>query len=640
MQSMQALPKIPPNAFGNLGISVEVDGKSHEITLKPYEDYSDEIRPKTFNELPPVLVLQAVEKGLLSVSWSPKDIKKELYWNAHHWSKFLFGNKDKINYHEIVEWCAQKEKIVGDPVVSKKEIDALSTYDLSQVVSEKYLAKQFNDLWNKLDLDQKGETISELESKTGKKFTEFQRKTLINWDSATREDKARVCKELNESNRNTGTGQVVLSASMGAGAVVLGGLGVAVSVMGFAFYTTVTSMIAFVAASLGTTLAFSVYTTTTTTLAVLSGPWGWCIAGGLLVLSPFAVGWADTEKCANFIVAKHTIESSWLLPTTGGGVETNREEGLMWLRRAAENGSENAKKYLEELDGDETGGGSEASSPSASTTEDDSLLTVSLGDNVSMTFVTISEGKFTMGSPKSEDGRYTDENQVSVELNPFWIGQTEVTQAQWKSVMGNNPSRFKGDSLPVECVSWDEAMEFCRKLTERERKKGLPEDYKFTLPTEAQWEYACRAGTTMRFSFGNSDRNLYLYGNFYDRSGDTKYDAAFREKNGWKIPPDTSQDDGFVETAPVGSFRPNAWGLYDMHGNVREWCSDYYNLSLSGGTDPVRISPGNGKFGSDRVIRGGSWSNNAQYCRSAFRGYNSPDSRNNSRGFRVALVQE
>lgn len=324
----------------------------------------------------------------------------------------------------------------------------------------------------------------------------------------------------------------------------------------------------------------------------------------------------------------------------GGGVETNREEGLMWLRRAAENGSENAKKYLEELNGDETGGGSEASSPSASTTEDDSLLTVSLGDNVSMTFVTISEGKFTMGSPKSEDGRYTDENQVSVELSSFWIGQTEVTQAQWKSVMGNNPSYFKGDSFPVEWVSWDEAMEFCRKLTERERKKGLPEDYKFTLPTEAQWEYACRAGTTTRFSFGNSDRNLYLYGNFYDRSGDTKYDAAFREKNGWKIPPDTSQDDGFVETAPVGSFRPNAWGLYDMHGNVWEWCLDYYNPSLAGGENPYRTTPGSGDYGSVRVNRGGSWNGSAQGCRSAYRDFDSPDDRSNDLGFRVALVRE
>lgn len=324
----------------------------------------------------------------------------------------------------------------------------------------------------------------------------------------------------------------------------------------------------------------------------------------------------------------------------GEGVEKNREEGLKWLRKAVENGSENAKKYLEELEGNGAGSGSEASSTSASTTEDDRLFTVSLGDNVSMTFVAVSGGMFTMGSPKSEGGRDSDENQVSVELNSFLIGQTEVTQAQWKSVMGNNPSYFKGDNLPVECVSWDEAMEFCRKLTERERKKGFPEDLKFTLPTEAQWEYACRAGTTTRFSFGNSDKELYRYGNFYDRSGDTKYDAAFREKKGWKIPPDTSQDDGFVETAPVGRLRPNAWGLYDMHGNVWEWCLDYYNPRLDGGENPGRTTPGSGEYGSRRVDRGGSWLNGARLCRSALRNYDSPGNRSNRLGFRVALVQE
>lgn len=318
----------------------------------------------------------------------------------------------------------------------------------------------------------------------------------------------------------------------------------------------------------------------------------------------------------------------------GAGVEKNREEGLKWLRKAVENGSENAKRYLKELEGDE------ASSPTTSRAEDDDRFTVDLDDNVSMDFVVIPAGTFMMGSPSSESGRYSHENQVSVNLSSFGLGQKEVTQAQWKAVMGNNPSRFKGDNLPVEAVSWEDAMEFCRKLTELMHKKGLSEELRFTLPTEAQWEYACRAGTTTRFSFGNSDKELYRYGNFYDRSGDTKYDAAYREKNGWKIPPDTSQDDGFVETAPVGSLRPNAWGLYDMHGNVWEWCLDYYNPSLAGGENPCRMTPGSGEYGSRRVYRGGGWGSSVQNCRSAIRYYDSPDDRGHDLGFRVALVRE
>ncbi len=268
------------------------------------------------------------------------------------------------------------------------------------------------------------------------------------------------------------------------------------------------------------------------------------------------------------------------------------------------------------------------------------IFTVPLDNTISMDFVGVSAGTFMMGSPKNEEGRYEDEDQVQVNITKtFYMGKTEVTQAQWKAVMGNNPSYFKGDNLPVECVSWDEAMEFCRKLTDREHSaERLPRGWKYTLPTEAQWEYACRAGTTTRFSFGNSDKELYRYGNFYDRSGDTKYDAAFSEK--WGISPDTSQDDGFVETAPVGRLRPNAWGLYDMHGNVWELCLDYYNPRLAGGENPSRTTPGSGEYGSYRVDRGGSWCNRAQDCRSAYRCYYPPGNRFRDLGFRVALVRE
>ena len=231
-------------------------------------------------------------------------------------------------------------------------------------------------------------------------------------------------------------------------------------------------------------------------------------------------------------------------------------------------------------------------------------------------FSYIPVGTFSMGSPAGESGRDDDEDQVDVRIvTCFLLGKTEVTQSQWKSVMGNNPLHFKGDNLPVENVSWSDAIEFCWILTQREREAGrLPKNWKYTLPTEAQWEYACRAGTTTGYYTGDTEADLARAG-WYDGNSDRK-------------------------THPVGQKEPNAFGLYDMHGNVWEWCSDYYNLSLSGGTDPVRTSSGNGKFGSDRVYRGGSWNGDAQYCRSADRIGNSPGNRYGSLGFRVALVQE
>lgn len=251
-------------------------------------------------------------------------------------------------------------------------------------------------------------------------------------------------------------------------------------------------------------------------------------------------------------------------------------------------------------------------------------LVADLGNGVKIELLQIPAGTFTMGSPSSEKNHQSDEEQVRVRITkPFYLGKTEVTQAQWKAVMGSNPSSLRGDNLPVERVSWNDAMEFCEKLTKRERAAGrLPRGWKYTLPTEAQWEYACRAGTTTRFSFGNSDEDLFRYANFADKN------SVFS----WK---DASQDDGFIETSPVGFFRPNAWGLYDMHGNVWEWCADWYANSLSGGDNPT-----GSKFGSSRVNRGGGWGYGAQDCRSAFRYYLSPDFCSDYLGFRLAAVQE
>ena len=310
MQSMGTLPKIPREAFGVLSATVETpDGKEETVKLDSYESFEDDARPKTFNELPPVLVLKAVEKGYLNNLWSPKEIKKKLCWHANHWAVYLVTDKTNVDYRKIVEWCAQKETVVGEPELTDEQIASMSTHELSQVVTERYYTKRFNDLWEKLGDEDKGKTLDKLEEETGRTLTDFQRKTLIGWDEASNEDKERVCRELNESN-NSG-GQIALASSMGAGAVALGGLGVTVSTMGFAFYTGMSHAIAVAGSYIGVSFSGSLYYTASQTVCFLSGPWGWCIAGGLLVVAPFTVGWKNANECANFVAAKYSIESAW-----------------------------------------------------------------------------------------------------------------------------------------------------------------------------------------------------------------------------------------------------------------------------------------------------------------------------------------
>ena len=240
-------------------------------------------------------------------------------------------------------------------------------------------------------------------------------------------------------------------------------------------------------------------------------------------------------------------------------------------------------------------------------------------------------GSFTMGSPPTEPDRDDDENQVSVTLSQgFWLGKYEVTQADWRAVMGSNPSYFSstGDGsssvqgmattrFPVEDVSWNDASEFCRKLTEQEHQAGrLPADWEYRLPTEAQWEYACRAGTVTATAFG--DKLSSRQANFDGR-----------------IPYNGAQTGPYLErTTEVGSYAANAWGLHDMHGNVWEWCRDWYQSSLPGGTDPETSSGA-----ARRVLRGGSWISNGGYCRSASRSRFDPEGRYQSSGFRLAVVR-
>lgn len=219
----------------------------------------------------------------------------------------------------------------------------------------------------------------------------------------------------------------------------------------------------------------------------------------------------------------------------------------------------------------------------------------------------ISPGTFLMGSPDSEADRNSDEGPQTrvTHTRGFWLGQTEVTQAQWEAVMFSNPSKFVGESNPVENVSWEEAMEFCRKLTEQEQTaERLPMGYRYTLPTEAQWEYTCRAGSTGAFA-----GTLAVMARFSANSGGT--------------------------THPVAQKQANAWGLYDMHGNVAEWCLDRYEGKLSGGSVS---DPAGAPSGSHRVRRGGSWFNPAGFCRSSVRVQHLPGKRADFLGFRLALT--
>jgi formylglycine-generating enzyme required for sulfatase activity len=227
-----------------------------------------------------------------------------------------------------------------------------------------------------------------------------------------------------------------------------------------------------------------------------------------------------------------------------------------------------------------------------------------------MEFLLIPAGTFIMGSPENEAGRYDDETQHEVRLKkPFYMQTTEVTQGQWQKVMGNNPSSFKacGKDCPVEGVSWQDARNFIKNLNEME---GTDQ---YRLPTETEWEYACRAGSTASFSFGADEDDLGNYA-WYSRNS----------------------EDGIK---PVAQKKPNVWNLYDMHGNVWEWVEDDYHSNYEGGPDDGRARIDEPR-GVSRVIRGGSWRDSARSCRSAFRYGLSPGVRDLVLGFRLVRSVE
>ena len=226
-------------------------------------------------------------------------------------------------------------------------------------------------------------------------------------------------------------------------------------------------------------------------------------------------------------------------------------------------------------------------------------------NSIGMEFVLIPAGEFDMGSPSDEEGRYGSEGPLRTVMieKAYNLGKYEVTQKQWREVMGTNPSSIAGDYRPVETVSWNDTQEFIKKLN---TKEGTD---KYRLPSEAEWEYAARAGTTTRYSFGDSESRLGEYAWYGDNSGS--------------------------ETHSVGQKKPNSWGLYDMHGNVWEWVQDEVHDYDGAPTDGSAWDRGDGSL---RDYRGGSWGDDARNCRSANRGRGDPDDRSFYLGFR--LLQE
>jgi formylglycine-generating enzyme required for sulfatase activity len=246
-----------------------------------------------------------------------------------------------------------------------------------------------------------------------------------------------------------------------------------------------------------------------------------------------------------------------------------------------------------------------------------------LAENIAITMIQLPAGEFRMGSPEQEAERQSYEGpQHQVKLGSFFMGQTPVTQAQWQVVAGwqkqqrelkDQPSRFQGANRPVEQVSWQEAVEFCRRLSVRTGRE-------YSLPSEAQWEYACRAGTTTPFSFGEM-----LTPELANYDGTNTY--ASGPKGVY-----------LQQTTEVGSFPANGWGLHDMHGNVWEWCLDPWQGSYVGA--PADGSAWMAGRGASKLLRGGSWRYRPAYCRSAFRSFYLPVNRVNLIGFRVCCLPQ
>ena len=244
-------------------------------------------------------------------------------------------------------------------------------------------------------------------------------------------------------------------------------------------------------------------------------------------------------------------------------------------------------------------------------------ITLDLGNNITMDLMGIPGGKFRMGSPEAELERSNDEHpQHTVTIRPFLLGKYPVTQTQWQAVMGNNPSRFvdggENSHKPVERVSWFDCIEFCQKLSELVGRE-------FRLPTEAEWEYACRGKTTQPFHFGKT-----ITTDFANYNGEYAYGAVGKE------------GEYRHQTTDVGIFSPNCFGLFDLHGNVAEWCADLWQKNYDHAPDDGSAYLGNDSQKAPRILRGGSWLHLPGCCRSSHRLSSPPNSKSDAFGFRIA----
>jgi formylglycine-generating enzyme required for sulfatase activity len=238
-------------------------------------------------------------------------------------------------------------------------------------------------------------------------------------------------------------------------------------------------------------------------------------------------------------------------------------------------------------------------------------LSLDLGNGIEMDLMLIPQGTFLMGSPATEKDRDNDEEPIrEVTMSSFFIGKYPVTQAQWEAIMGNNPSFFRGAKRPVESISWHDCTQFCQKLSQ---KVGA----KCRLPSEAEWEYACRGQTTTPFHFGETiTTDLANYNGRYPYLEEAE--GIFRE-----------------QTTDVGLFLANAFGLYDLHGNVFEWCADTWHENYNGA--PKDGQPWIDRRSDNHILRGGSWNVFSRLCRSAYREYLPSNNRDPSNGFRLAI---
>lgn len=253
----------------------------------------------------------------------------------------------------------------------------------------------------------------------------------------------------------------------------------------------------------------------------------------------------------------------------------------------------------------------------------DEIHTILLSDNVRLEMIRVEAGSFTMSAKDGENE--PDEVPHHAKLSKdYYIGRTEVTQAQWMAIMGSNPSEFMGDDLPVENVTWNDAMEFCEKMNDMER---APKGWKFTLPTETQWEYAARGGNrSNNYKYSGSDE-VDEVAWYYQNSGDSRL-------NGLSFADEVISN--HCKTHPVAQKKANELGLHDMSGNVFEWCLDDWKQDNS--KQRAEFTRGNESGGSRRVFRGGVWLGHASFCRSASRFSRLPGDVSCYLGFRVVLV--